>query len=214
MTNIAATPINLPGNLYVITAPSGAGKSTLVNALLAHDPNLSLSISHTTRAPRGKEINGKEYWFTSIDHFKEMIENNDFIEWAHVHGNYYGTSRQGIQTALQDGRDILLEIDWQGALQIKKIFPQAVLIFILPPSWDELRARLQKRGEDSLEVIEKRLNNAQIELAQAKNFDFVIINDVFETALSELNTITQAQRLRFEARKNSKPQVFQQLYKD
>ncbi|MGL4666404.1 MAG: guanylate kinase [Saezia sp.] len=206
--------MSLPGNLYVITAPSGAGKSSLVNALLAQDPHLSLSISHTTRAPRGKEANGKEYWFTDVDHFKQMIESNEFIEWAHVHGNYYGTSRQGIQTALQDGRDILLEIDWQGALQIKKIFPQAILIFILPPSWEELKARLQKRGEDSPEVIEKRLNNAQIELAQAKNFDFVIINDIFETALSELNTITQAQRLRYEARKNSKPHVFQQLYKD
>lgn len=204
-------PTQHPGNLYVITAPSGAGKSSLVNALLAQDPALSLSVSHTTRAPRGKEQNGKEYWFTDTSNFKQMIEKNDFFEWAHVHGNYYGTSRPAIQTALQKGDDILLEIDWQGALQIKEIFPQAVLIFILPPSWEELKNRLKNRGEDSEEVIEKRLENAKIELAQAKNFDFVIINAVFETALSELKTVVQAQRLRYEAQKNSHTQTFQQL---
>ena len=212
MTTKTTATTTYPGNLYVITAPSGAGKSSLVKALMAQDPKLTLSISHTTRAPRGQEQNGKEYWFTNTDHFKQMIDHGDFLEWANVHSNYYGTSRQSIQTALQEGQDIILEIDWQGALQIKQIFPQAVLIFILPPSWDELEARLKKRGEDSMEVIQKRLGNAKIELTQANKFDFVIINDIFETALAELALITQAQRLRYETQRNNHAGVFQQLH--
>lgn len=208
---MTAYTIRLPGNLYVITAPSGAGKSSLVSSLLNQDQRLSLSISHTTRQPRGQEKNGKEYWFTDTNHFKEMIERQLFIEWAQVHDNYYGTSRKGIQDALEQGNDIVLEIDWQGALQIKNIFPYAVLIFILPPSWDELKNRLIKRGEDAAESIENRLANAKLEIKQAKKFDFVIINASFDTALSELSSIIQTQRLRYEAQKKTHQQIFKQL---
>ena len=165
-----------PGNLLVVSAPSGAGKSSLVKALMELDAGVRASISHTTRAPRGQELDGREYHFVDAQRFNDMVARNEFIEWAHVHGNQYGTSRQAVQDLLQAGQDVMLEIDYQGALQVKEIFPQAILIFILPPSWEELRARLQRRGEDSSETIEQRLHNAQTEMLHAKKFDFVIIN--------------------------------------
>jgi len=200
-----------PGNLYVIAAPSGAGKSTLVKALLAQDARLQLSVSHTTRSPRGQEQNGREYYFVSPAAFDAMVQADAFVEWAHVHSHRYGTSRQAIEDQIRAGADIVLEIDYQGAMQIKKLFPDAVTIFILPPSWEELRARLVKRGEDAAEVIALRLENARTEVAQAPNFDFVIINDLFERALADLQLVVNAQRLRYPAQRRARPDTFQAL---
>ena len=204
--------ISIPGNLFIISAPSGAGKSSLVKALMANDSSLALSTSHTTRAPRGQEENGVHYWFVEAEKFQQMIDTGDFLEWAQVHGNRYGTSKHQIMSCLQNGQDIILEIDWQGALQIHQIYPQAVLIFIVPPSLAELENRLRKRGEDSHETIEKRLNNAKIELAKAKVFDFVIINDIFETALSDLQTVVHSQRLRYSSQQYRHADVFKALH--
>jgi len=199
------------GNLYVIAATSGAGKSSLVKALMAQDPQLELSVSHTTRAPRGQEQHGREYFFVPHDVFDRMVADNAFVEWAHVHSNRYGTSRQAIQDKISSGADIILEIDFQGALQIKQLFPQAVTVFILPPSWPELEARLRRRGEDSEEVIALRLKNAATEMAQAKNFDFVIINDSFERALGDLQAIVRAHRLTDAAQRRNRSDTFAAL---
>ena len=200
-----------PGNLFVIAAPSGAGKSSLVRALLQADPGLQLSVSHTTRAPRGQEQNGREYYFVSPAAFDAMVQADAFVEWAHVHNHRYGTSRQAIEDKIVAGADIVLEIDFQGAMQIKKLFPEAATIFILPPSWQELQARLEKRGEDSAEVIALRLKNAAVEMAQARNFDFVIINDLFDRALADLQSVVHAQRLRYAAQRRSRADTFQAL---
>jgi guanylate kinase len=200
-----------PGNLFVVAAPSGAGKSSLVKALLELDSHLGVSVSHTTRAPRGQEQDGREYHFVSADAFQGMIDRGEFFEWAQVHGNSYGTSRVGIEARLLAGEDVVLEIDWQGALQIKQIFPHAVLIFILPPSWQELEQRLKRRGEDQPEVIALRMENARTEVAQARNFDYVIINSLFETALFDLKTVVHSQRLKFVAQRRAKSQVFSAL---
>ena len=197
-----------PGNLFCVAAPSGAGKSSLVKALLELDSRLAVSVSHTTRAPRGQEQNGREYWFVDEPSFRSMIENGDFFEWAQVHGNLYGTSRKAIQERLERGEDVVLEIDWQGASQIKQLFSHAVLIFVLPPSWDELRQRLERRGEDKPDVIARRMANAREEVAQARHFDFVIINALFETALFDLKTVVHSQRLRYAAQFCNRSQVF------
>ncbi len=200
-----------PGNLFVVAAPSGAGKSSLVKALLELDSHLAVSISHTTRKPRGQEQPGREYHFIDETEFRAKIAAGDFFEWAEVHGNLYGTSRAAIESRIAGGQDVVLEIDWQGALQIKQLFPHAVLIFILPPSWDELRQRLMRRGEDGAEVIEQRMVNAREEVAQARHFDFVIINALFETALFDLKTVVHSQRLKYAAQRRNKSQVFAAL---
>ncbi|MBL8317262.1 MAG: guanylate kinase [Burkholderiaceae bacterium] len=200
-----------PGNLFVVAAPSGAGKSSLVKALLELDSHLAVSVSHTTRAPRGQEQDGREYWFIDDASFRAMVAHGDFFEWAEVHGNLYGTSRTAIEARLMAGEDMVLEIDWQGALQIKKLFAHAVLIFILPPSWDELRQRLQRRGEDSPQVIDQRMANARVEVSHARDFDYVIINALFETALFDLKTVVHSQRLKFAAQRRNKSQVFKAL---
>ena len=200
-----------PGNLFVVAAPSGAGKSSLVKALLELDSHLVVSISHTTRAPRGQERAGREYHFVDEPAFRGMVERGEFFEWAQVHGHLYGTSRVAIVDHLARGLDVVLEIDWQGALQIKQLFPHAVLIFILPPSWDELQQRLQRRGEDPPDVIARRMVNAREEVAQARHFDFVIINALFETALFDLKTVVHSQRLKYAAQERSKSQVFAAL---
>lgn len=200
-----------PGNLFCVAAPSGAGKSSLVKALLELDSRLDVSVSHTTRSPRGQERDGREYWFVDETSFRAMIEREEFFEWAQVHGHLYGTSRKAIEARLERGEDVVLEIDWQGALQIKQLFPHAVLIFILPPSWEELRQRLTRRGEDHAEVIEKRMTNARQEVAQARHFDFVIINALFETALFDLKTVVHSQRLRYAAQMRNRSQVFSAL---
>ncbi len=200
-----------PGNLFVVAAPSGAGKSSLVKALLELDSHLAVSISHTTRKPRGQEQQGREYHFIDEAEFRAKIAAGDFFEWAEVHGNLYGTSRAAIESRIAGGQDVVLEIDWQGAVQIKKLFPHAVLIFILPPSWEELRQRLMRRGEDGAEVIEQRMVNAREEVAQARHFDFVIINALFETALFDLKTVVHSQRLKYAAQRRNKSQVFAAL---
>ena len=200
-----------PGNLFVVAAPSGAGKSSLVKALLELDAKLSVSVSHTSRAPRGQEQHGREYLFVSKDEFRAMVAAGEFFEWAEVHENLYGTSRAAIEARLEKGEDVVLEIDYQGALQIKQLFPHAVLIFILPPSWDELKQRLIRRGDTAEEVIAKRMSAARNEVAQAKHFDFVVINAVFETALFDLKAIVQAQRLKYATQRRNRSTVFRAL---
>ena len=203
--------MDYPGNLFVVAAPSGAGKSSLVKALMELDSRVQPSVSHTTRAPRGQEKHGREYFFVSQPEFDAMVQANAFVEWARVHGQRYGTSKKAIEERIAQGADVILEIDYQGALQIKKVFANAVLIFILPPSWDELRSRLERRGEDSPEVIELRLKNDAEELQQANKFDFVIINELFERALFDLKAIVHAQRLKFAAQCRTRADTFQAL---
>ena len=200
-----------PGCLFVVAAPSGAGKSSQVKALLGSDGQLAVSVSHTTRAPRGQEQHGREYWFVDDATFDAMVAAGDFFEWAKVHDNRYGTSRRAVLQELERGQDVVLEIDWQGALNIKRLFPDAVLIFILPPSWEELERRLVGRGEDAPEVIERRLSNARLEVSKAREFDFVIINGCIEDAQAELRTVVQAQRLRYSAQRRRRPEVFSAL---
>ncbi len=206
--------MDTPGNLFVVAAPSGAGKSSLVKALLELDSHLAVSVSHTTRPPRGQEQHGREYWFVSPEDFAGMVARGEFFEWAEVHGNRYGTSRVGIEARLMAGEDVVLEIDWQGALQIKQLFPHAVLVFILPPSWEELEQRLRRRGEDGVDVIATRLANARHEVAQARHFDYVIINGLFETALFDLKTVVHSQRLKYAAQRRAKSTVFGALHLD
>lgn len=203
--------MDYPGNLFVVAAPSGAGKSSLVKSLLELDSHLVVSISHTTRPPRGQEQDGREYHFIDEAEFRAKIAAGAFFEWAEVHGNLYGTSREAIESRVAGGQDVVLEIDWQGALQIKALFPNAILIFILPPSFEELAQRLNRRGEDHPEVISQRLVNAKHEVAQARHFDFVIINALFETAVFDLKTVVHSQRLKYSAQLRSKPAVFKAL---
>ena len=202
------------GSLFVVSAPSGAGKSSMVKALLASEPSLGVSVSHTTRAPRGQEQDGREYHFVDRATFQAMVAAGDFLEWAEVHGNLYGTSRSSIETQVAAGHDVVLEIDWQGALQLKSLLSDAVLVFILPPSWEELARRLNRRGEDTPDVIAQRLVNARLEVAQARHFDFVIINSIFETAVFDLKAIVHSQRLRYSVLMQNQPAVFQALNLD
>lgn len=203
--------MDYPGNLFVVAAPSGAGKSSLVKALMELDSQIQPSVSHTTRAPRGQEKHGREYFFVSQPEFDAMVLGGAFVEWAHVHGKRYGTSKKAIEDRMAQGADVILEIDFQGALQIRKAFSNAVLIFILPPSWEELRSRLERRGEDTPDVIELRLKNAALEMAQASQFDFVIINELFERALFDLKAIVHAQRLKFPAQRRARADTFKAL---
>lgn len=203
--------MDYPGNLYVVAAPSGTGKSSLVKALLEVDSRMELSVSHTTRAPRGQEVHGREYYFVSNEEFDRMVAAGTFVEWAHVHNNRYGTSRKTIEDKIAAGADIVLEIDYQGAIQIKQQFANAVLIFILPPSWEELRSRLMRRAEDADDVIELRLKNAAEEVAQVDKFDFVIINEMFERALFDLKAIAHAQRLKVAAQRRARADTFRAL---
>ena len=204
--------MDYPGNLFVVAAPSGAGKSSLVKALLELDSHVQLSVSHTTRPPRGQEKHGREYYFVSELEFDAMVQADAFVEWATVHQNRYGTSKRAIEERMTQGADVILEIDYQGALQIKQIFANASSIFILPPSWEELRARLERRGEDSPEVIDLRLKNAAIEVAQVPHFDFVIINELFDRALFDLKAIVHSQRLRFPAQRRARAETFKALH--
>ena len=183
------------GNLFILSAPSGAGKSSLIGALLKKHSDMKVSVSHTTRSPRPGEENGVHYHFVSVDEFKALIEKNDFFEWAQVFDNYYGTSKQAIESQLAAGIDVFLDIDWQGAQQIRKLVDDVETIFILPPSKEELESRLNNRGQDSAEVIAGRMAKAQSETSHYNEYDYVVVNDDFDTALAEIETIVMAKRL-------------------
>jgi len=199
------------GSLFIVAAPSGAGKSTLVNALLAKEPQIKLSISFTTRPPRPGEQDGREYHFTNAEDFLKRKAQGEFLESAEVHGNYYGTSRILIEQQMLAGTDVLLEIDWQGAQQVRKQFPGAVGIFILPPSIPALEERLKKRGQDEPHIITRRILAAGGEMAHSPEFEYVIINQDFATALSELNAIVKATRCRFQQQATRNSELFAQL---
>lgn len=184
------------GHLYVISAPSGAGKTSLVAALLKQDAGVEVSVSHTTRAPRPGEQDGVNYNFVDISSFESLIAEGDFLEHARVFGNYYGTSRSWVQQRLASGQDVILEIDWQGARQVREVEPDAVSIFILPPSREALRQRLESRGQDSDEVIAQRMAEATSESSHYSEYDFLVINDDFDEALVALQSIFTSQRLR------------------
>jgi guanylate kinase len=185
----------MSGNLLVVVAPSGAGKTSLVAELLRREPNIKLSISYTTRPPREGEAHGREYHFVSRDEFERMIESGDFLEHANVYGNYYGTSRRWIETELAGDHDVLLEIDWQGARQVRALFPRMVGIFILPPSLSELKRRLESRGKDAPEVIARRLSGAREEVSHVLEFQYIIVNEAFDSAVSDLQAVVRASRL-------------------
>jgi len=200
-----------PGNLFMVIAPSGAGKSSLVSALIEMDSAIGLSISYTTRAPRANERDGEHYHFTSVEDFVLREQRGEFLESAQVHGNYYGTSRVWIEAQMRAGRDVLLEIDWQGAQQIQQQFQNAVGIFILPPSLDALRQRLYARGQDAPEVIAQRLLAAGGELAHASDAQYVVINEHFDEALAQLHSIVVATRTRFASQAARHAGLFEQL---
>jgi len=184
------------GSLFIVCAPSGAGKTSLVNALLEREPDIELSVSYTTRPPRAGEEDGREYHFVSRDVFLAMASRGEFLESAEVHGNLYGTSQSWINERRATGRDIVLEIDWQGAQQVRRLVPGAIGVFIVPPSLQILRKRLTARGQDSAEVIERRLANAREEIGHVEEFDYVIINQTFDVAVVDLVSIVRAQRLK------------------
>lgn len=181
----------------MISAPSGAGKSSLVNALLADNPRMCLSVSCTTREPRPGEVDGKDYRFVSSEAFNTLKNQNQLLEWAQVHGNFYGTPRDKIDQAVLAGQDVMLEIDWQGARQVRQLYPETISIFILPPSIEALRERLQNRGQDSEEVIERRVLAASQEISHAPEYEYVIINQEFSVALQELEQIVKTARFRY-----------------
>lgn len=199
------------GNLYVVAAPSGAGKTTLVRLLLEQEPGVNLSISYTTRQPRPGELNGREYHFVDAEEFQAMIARQEFLEWAEVHGNFYGTSKKWIADRLAAGCDVLLEIDWQGAQQVRSLFPQAIGVFILPPSMEELTRRLTGRGTDSADVIARRLAVAHAEMRHVGEFDYVIINDQLAQALDDLRAVVRASRLSLGAQRARHAPLFERL---
>ena len=201
----------MTGKLYVVAAPSGAGKTTLVRLLLEREPEVQLSISYTTRGPRPGEMDGREYHFVDVAAFRAMMARGDFLESAEVHGNFYGTSKVWIGEQLAAGRDVLLEIDWQGAQQVRGVFPGAIGVFILPPSMEELTRRLTGRGTDSADVIERRLAAAQAEMRHVGEFDYVIINDSLEQALDDLRAVVRASRLTLEGQRARHAALFARM---
>ena len=203
----------MTGHLYIVAAPSGAGKTTLVRLLLENDPEICLSVSTTTRHPRSGEQDGREYHFVDVPVFLERIGNGEFLEWAEVHGNYYGTSKKWIEAQMTAGRDVLLEIDWQGAQQVRKSFPMAIGIFILPPSLAVLQARLSGRGTDSPETIARRIAAARDEMRHVDEFDYVIINDDLQQALANLRSVVGASRLQYETQRQRHSALFAALLK-
>jgi guanylate kinase len=201
----------MSGNLFIVSAPSGAGKSSLVKALLNQDSSIRLSVSCTTRAPRAGEIDGVHYHFISRENFQARLGQSEFLESAEVYGNFYGTSQRWIEDEMAAGRDILLEIDWQGAAQVRKLIPAAKSIFILPPSLAELQHRLDGRGTDSAEIIAKRMAAAQEDISHALEFDYLVVNDQFDDALADLLAITRAQRLLIERQAKQQAQLLSEL---
>ncbi len=205
------TQTKTSATLFVVSAPSGAGKSTLVNMLLERDVGVQLSISYTTRSPRTGEIDGRDYHFVDIPAFNAMREQGEFLEWAEVHGNFYGTARAGLQQQLDNGSDLVLEIDWQGAQQVRRQFPESVGIFIFPPSIEELERRLRARGKDSEAVIQRRVAAALGEMRHVGEFDFVIINKDLAVALEDLMATVRASRLRLHTQQARHSDVFRFL---
>ena len=189
----------MSGNLFIVCAPSGAGKTSLVAELLKTDDKITLSVSYTTRAPRSGELDGREYHFVSQEKFEAMITAGEFLESALVHGNYYGTSKAWIAGQRAAGNDILLEIDWQGAQQVRRVFPDAIGVFVLPPSFETLVSRLNTRAQDAPDVIARRLSAARDEISHVAEFDYVIMNDKFGDAVKDLVAVVRAQRLRLDA---------------
>ncbi|TAH45690.1 MAG: guanylate kinase [Betaproteobacteria bacterium] len=204
----------MPGTLFVVTAPSGAGKTTLVRGLLQRDARVQLSISYTTRPPRAGEQDGREYHFVDVASFRALRDRGEFLEWAEVHGNYYATSRVWLKEQVAAGRDTLLEIDWQGAQQVRKAFPDAVGVFILPPSLEELEKRLRGRNTDSDDVISRRLLAARGEMRHVAEFDYVIINNELQVALEDLVAVVRASRLRYDTQHVRHPHYFDFLEQD
>ena len=204
----------MTGNLYVVAAPSGAGKTTLVRGLLQRDARVQLSISYATRAPRAGEEDGREYHFVDVPTFRALRERGEFLEWAEVHGNYYATSRVWLKEQIAAGRDTLLEIDWQGAQQVRKSFPEAVGVFIMPPSMQELELRLRGRGTDSDEVISRRLLGARGEMRHVAEFDYVIINNKIDESLDDIVAVVRAARLRYPNQRQRHPEYFDFLEQD
>ena len=199
------------GVLFIVSAPSGAGKTSLVKALLKTDPAIHLSVSYTTRAPRPGETEGRDYHFVSRERFEIMLADGEFLEHAEVYGNFYGTSKGSIGRDLNAGHDILLEIDWQGADQVRRHFPESASIFILPPSFNALRTRLAGRGQDSDEIIERRLAAAAHDVAHADAFDYIIVNDDFDHALQDLVAITRSIRLEASRQLNRHAALFDEF---
>lgn len=211
---------NALGNLFILAAPSGAGKSSLIKALLEkhqhtnlHNTEMQVSVSHTTRAPRPGEVDGVHYHFVSVEEFKALIAQDAFFEWAEVFGNYYGTSRITIEKTLSQGIDVFLDIDWQGARQVKAQIPDTATIFVAPPSKDELRRRLTARAQDSEDVIDARMEKAVAEISHYHEFDYIVVNDDFDAALAELDAIVIARRLRKEKQVIRNQALFDNLLK-
>ena len=200
------------GTLYIVAAPSGAGKSSIVNAVLARDANIRLSISFTSRPPRPGERHAEHYNFVSAQEFEAMVAAGDFFEHARVHGDWKGTARQSVEPHLAQGRDVLLEIDWQGAQQVRKSFPKAIGIFVLPPSMDVLKTRLSGRGTDSAEVIARRIAAAHDEMRHVDEFDYVIINDDLQQASGDLQSIVTASRLHYANQRQRHASLFASLF--
>lgn len=216
MNPVSALPTGSAGppsgrQVFMVVAPSGAGKSSLVNALLARDKKLALSVSFTTRPPRPGECDGREYFFVDLAEFQQRKANGEFLESAEVHGNFYATSRREIEQRLNADTDVLLEIDWQGARQVRAHFARAVGVFILPPSIEALDERLHKRGQDSAAVIKRRLLAAGSEISRAPEFEYIIINQDFDVALAELTAVVTATRLRYDAQAARHHELFAQL---
>ncbi|MAD15489.1 MAG: guanylate kinase [Alteromonadaceae bacterium] len=206
------------GNLFILAAPSGAGKSSLIKALLQnhdateiHNNEMQVSVSHTTRAPRPGEIDGVHYHFVSREVFQELITQDEFFEWAEVFGNYYGTSKVVIEQTLRKGIDVFLDIDWQGARQVKAQIPDTATIFVAPPSREELMRRLTERGQDTPEVIQDRMNKAVSEISHYHEFDYIVVNDDFDAALAELDAIVSSRRLRKEKQVMRHKSLFENL---
>ena len=200
-----------PGNLFIVCAPSGGGKTSIVNKILAGDPALKLSVSFTTRAPRVGEIHGTHYYFVDDATFERMRSEGAFLEWAHVHGYHYGTSKVWLESEMASGHDVLLEIDVQGAEQVRRLMPSAVGIFILPPSWSLLSERLVGRGQDTAEVIARRLDAARNEMSRVSEFDYVIINNDFAAAVEDFSAVVRASRLRCAIQRARHPELFRNL---
>lgn len=201
----------MEGNLFIVSAPSGAGKSSLLKAVLARDEGLVVSVSHTTRAPRPGEVDGEHYHFVDPDAFQRLIKEGGLLEHAQVFDNYYGTTETSVRDQLASGRDVILEIDWQGARQVRERFGDAATIFVVPPSVDVLRQRLESRGQDSATVIARRMRDAYAELAHLDEYDFVVINDDFEQAVGQLLLLIRASRLGVAAQRRRHPALFDGL---